>query len=189
MGTLRCSGLSAVASGPPPRGQPSEYPDIGDVLLPPWPAVAQVRELLLHREHACDAHGQYRRVIEHPGLFAERSWREQPVRPSPHGLTKRSVCLPIKVSGAKQNTVPRELAGLLWRLSGQSRGAGSSERCLRSFGVNALNPELHVAVPACDPADPRIQAPASKEPCWNIGCLHDRYDLADDTQLPFGPLV
>ena len=33
-------------------GQPSECLDIVNVLLPPWSAVAQVRELLLHGEHA-----------------------------------------------------------------------------------------------------------------------------------------
>src|SRR6185369_17573236 len=63
--------------------QPSEYLHVGDVLRPPRPAVAQVRELLLHGEHAGDAHGQDRRAIERHGLLAEGSWREQPVGESP----------------------------------------------------------------------------------------------------------
>jgi hypothetical protein len=94
----------------PLGGQPSEYLDIFDVLLSPWPTIAQVRELLLHGEH-------------------------------------------------------------------------------RSLGVNALYPELDVAVLARDPADPRIEAPASEQPHWDTGCLRNRYDLADNTQLPFGLLV
>jgi|ERR1022692_1321205 hypothetical protein len=57
-------------------GQLSEYLEIVDVLLPPWSAVPQVRELLLHGEHAGDAHGQYRRAIECPRLVAEGAWRE-----------------------------------------------------------------------------------------------------------------
>jgi hypothetical protein len=57
-------------------GQPSEYLDIADVLLPPWSAVAQVRELLLHGEHAGGAHCQYWCAIEYRGLVAEGSWRE-----------------------------------------------------------------------------------------------------------------
>jgi hypothetical protein len=170
-------------------GQPSEYLDIADVLLSPWPAVAQARELLLHGEHAGDAHGRYRRAIERPGLVAERSRREQPVGPSSQGLTERSVCAPIKVGGAEQNVVPRELAGLRRRLSRQSNGASLHENCLRPLGVNALEPELDVAVLAGDPADPRIEAPASEQPHWDSGCLRDRYDLADDIQLPFGALV
>jgi hypothetical protein len=55
--------------------------------------------------------------------------------------------------------------------------------------VDALNPELDVAVLARDPADPRIETPASEQPRWDIGRLSDRYDLADNTQLPFGALV
>ena len=75
-----------------------------------------------------------------PGFVAEGSWREQPVGPAPQGLTERPVCPPVKVSGAKQNIVQRELAGLLRRLSRQSCGASSYEHCLRSLGVNALKP-------------------------------------------------
>ena len=70
--------------------QPPEYLDVSDVLLPPWPAVAQVGELLLHGEHAGDAHGQYRRAIERAGVVAEGSWRKQPVGESPEGLNERS---------------------------------------------------------------------------------------------------
>ena len=57
------------------------------------------------------------------------------------------------------------------------------------FGVNALDPELDVAVHARDPAVPRIKAPASEQPRWDLGCLGDRYDPADNSQLPLGPLV
>ena len=57
-------------------GQPSECLDVVDVLLPPWPAIAQVRELLLHGEHAGDAHGQYRHAIECHWLVAEGARRE-----------------------------------------------------------------------------------------------------------------
>ena len=71
-----------------PGGQLPEYPDIRDVLLPPWPAVAQVRELLLHGQHAGDAHGQHPRALECHRLVAEGSWREQPVGPSPQGLAE-----------------------------------------------------------------------------------------------------
>ena len=55
--------------------------------------------------------------------------------------------------------------------------------------MNALNPELDVAVLARDPADSRIKASASEQPHRDIGCLRDRYDLADNSQLPFGTLV
>ncbi len=71
----------------------------------------------------------------------------------------------------------------------ENRGASSHERCLRSLGVNALNPELDVAVLARDPADPRIEAPASEQPHRDTACLRDGYDLADNTQLSLGPLV
>lgn len=50
--------------------RPSEYLDIVNVLLPPWSAVAHVRELLLHCEHADDAHGRDQRAIECPWLSA-----------------------------------------------------------------------------------------------------------------------
>jgi hypothetical protein len=49
----------SVVSGGRSSGQPPEYLDIPEILLPPWSAVAQMRELLLHGEHAGDAHGQY----------------------------------------------------------------------------------------------------------------------------------
>ena len=39
------------------------------------------------------------------------------------------------------------------------------------------------------PADPRIEAPASEKPRRDTGCLRDRYDLADNSQVPFGRLV
>ena len=123
-------------------GQPSECLDIVNVLLPPWSAVAQVRELLLHGEHARDAHRRYRRAIEHPWLVAEGATREQPVGPSPLGLTEQSVWLAIKVRGAELDTVPDELASLFWRLSRESGGASSYEHCLGSLSVNTLEPEL-----------------------------------------------
>jgi hypothetical protein len=57
-------------------GQPSEYLEIVDVLLPPWSAVAQAGKLLLHGEHAGNAHGHYRRAIERPWLVTEGAWWE-----------------------------------------------------------------------------------------------------------------
>jgi hypothetical protein len=55
--------------------------------------------------------------------------------------------------------------------------------------VNAINPELDVAVLARDPADPRIEAPASEQPRWDIGCPRGGYDLADNAQWSFSALV
>jgi hypothetical protein len=74
------------AAGPLLGDQPSEYLDIGDVFLPPWPAVAQVRKLLLHGQHAGRAHGQYRCAIESARLVAKGSRREQPVGEAPQRL-------------------------------------------------------------------------------------------------------
>jgi hypothetical protein len=45
-----------------------------------------------------------------------------------------------------------------------SEQAQPNEHCLRSLGVNALNPELDVAVLARDPANPRVENPASEQP-------------------------
>ena len=145
-------------------GQPSECLDVVDVLLPPRSAVAQVRELLLHGEHAGDAHGQDRRAIERHWLVAEGTARENPVGPSPVGLAERSVWVPVKVSGAEVDAVPGELAGLRGRLSRQSNSASFREHCLRSLGGKAFEPELDVAVLARDPADPRIETSASEQP-------------------------
>ena len=119
-------------------GQPPEYLDVVDVLLPPRPAVAQVRVLLLHGEHASDAHGQYRRAIEYPRFIAEGAWREQPVRPSPLKLNRRPTCPPVKVGSAEVGAVPGELACLLWRLSRKGRGASFHKHCLRPRGVGTL---------------------------------------------------
>ena len=80
------------------------------------------------------------------------------------GLTERSVWLTIKVRGAELDTVPDELACLFWRLSRESGGASFDEHCPGSLSVNALEPELDVAVVAGDPADPRIETPASEQP-------------------------
>jgi hypothetical protein len=55
----------------------SEYLDVVEVLLPPGTTVAQLRELLLHSEHAIDAHSENRRAIEHAWLVVEGPWREQ----------------------------------------------------------------------------------------------------------------
>jgi hypothetical protein len=148
-----------------------------------------VRVLLLHGEHARDAHGQYRRAIERPRLVAEGAGRESPVRPSPFKLNERSVRMPVKVGSAEVDTVPGELAGLLRRLSRESRGASSREHCLRPLGVNALDPELDVAVLTRDPADPRIEAPAAEQPCRDAGCLERIHHGLDDSQLRIRPLV
>ena len=40
-----------------------------------------------------------------------------------------------------------------------------------------------------DRADPRIETPASEQPRGDIGCLRDRHDRADNTQLPSVPLA
>ena len=55
--------------------------------------------------------------------------------------------------------------------------------------MNTLNPELHVVVLTRNPADPRVESPASEQPRRDIVRLQDRDDLADNTQLPFGLLV
>ncbi len=92
MAAAKSTSPSLAATSPGLRvglcGQPSEYPQFVDVLLPPWSAVAQVGELLLHGEHAGDAHGQYPRAVERSWLVSEGTWREQPVGPSPLGLTE-----------------------------------------------------------------------------------------------------
>src|SRR5215469_14382971 len=65
------SGSDARHAVTPPLGcQPSEDLDIVDVLLPPGPPVAQMRELLFHGQHAGHAHSLHRRAIEHPRLVA-----------------------------------------------------------------------------------------------------------------------
>jgi hypothetical protein len=48
-----------------------KYRDIADVLVPPWPAVAQCRELLLHRQHPGNAHGRNRDSVEQPGQLTK----------------------------------------------------------------------------------------------------------------------
>src|SRR5215471_688888 len=164
-------------------GQLPEHLDVVDVLRPPWPAVAQARVLLLHGEHAGGAHGQYRHAVERPWLVAEGAGREQPVRPSSFRLAERPVWPPVKVGSAEVGAVPGELAGLLWRLSRESRGASFHEHYLRSPGVSALDPELDVAVLARDPADPRIEAPASEQPCWDAGRVQRVHHGLDDAQL------
>src|SRR4029453_7036283 len=102
---------------------------------------------------------------------------------------ERPIWPPVKVGGAEGDIVQHELAGFLWRLGCQSRRTGSYERCPRPLGVNALDPELHVTVLARDPADSGIESPAPEQPRWDIGRLHGRHGLADDTQLPFGLFV
>ena len=97
--------------------------------------------------------------------------------------------MPIKVSGTEVDAVPGELARLLRRLSRESRGASYHEHCLRSLGIDALDPELDVAVLARDPADPRIEAPASEQPCGDAGCPQRIRHRLNDTQLRIRPLV
>ncbi|WP_245871174.1 hypothetical protein [Asanoa hainanensis] len=55
--------------------------------------------------------------------------------------------------------------------------------------MNTLDPEFHVAVLARNPADPRMELPASEQPCRDIGRLQSRCDLANNTQLRFGLLI
>jgi hypothetical protein len=55
--------------------------------------------------------------------------------------------------------------------------------------MNTLYPELHVTVLMSEPADPRIESPASEQPRRDIGHLQDRDNLANDTQLPRGLLL
>ncbi|MGK5681497.1 hypothetical protein [Actinoplanes sp. URMC 104] len=55
--------------------------------------------------------------------------------------------------------------------------------------MDALDPELHIAVLACDPAEPRIEAPTAEQPCRDITGPQDCGDLADDAQLRFGLLL
>jgi hypothetical protein len=47
------------AGGGCPDDERSEYLDVLAVFLPPWPAVAQGRELLLHGQHAGRAHRRH----------------------------------------------------------------------------------------------------------------------------------
>jgi hypothetical protein len=78
--------------------------------------------------------------------------------------------MPVKVGSAEVDTAPGELAGLLRRLSRQSRGASAAEHCRRPLGISAFDPELDVAVLTRDPADPRIEAPAAEQPRGDAGC-------------------
>ena len=53
-------------------GQPPGYLDVVDVLLPPRPAVAQARVLLLHREHARNEPAE-----QNAELLSLKNWLEE----------------------------------------------------------------------------------------------------------------
>jgi hypothetical protein len=120
--------------------------------------------LLLHVEHAGEAHRRNRNSITGARVITERPGRKYPIRP-PALNRKPSIRLLVEVGSAERHAIPLELARLLGRLSHRDCRAGSYEGYRRPLVLATLNPELDIAVLTRDAADPGVKTPTTKQPC------------------------